>query len=158
MFKKPLKVSTRNILGGKDKKSLKKELSVLFNSKSVEHFLETNEKINCEKMQGSKIVVYSTDTYPAIVDSTGKGAYFPTCKYIYIFLKLSFTHLQIVYLAQAYPKLLEPVYINPGVSNFIFNGANLMWPGVKSPETLSEFKADDVRVIINDANKYNKFK
>jgi len=59
-----------------------------------------------------------------------------------------------VYLAQAYPKLLQPIYINPGVSNFIFNGANLMWPGVKNPEQMSEFKADDVRVIMDDLDKY----
>lgn len=59
-----------------------------------------------------------------------------------------------MYFLQAYPKTLEAVYINPGVSNFIFNGANLMWPGVKSPEKMSEFKADDVRVIISDSNKF----
>jgi len=82
MFKKPLKVSTHNILGGKDKKSLKKELSVLFQAKSLEHFFDSNEKIYCDKMQGSKVVIYSTDAFPAIIDSTGKGAYFPTCKTI----------------------------------------------------------------------------
>ena len=78
MFKKPLKVSTHNLLGGKDKKSLKKELCTSFHAKSIEHFFDANEKIYCDKMQGSKVVVYSTDTYPAFVDSTGKGAYFPT--------------------------------------------------------------------------------
>ena len=78
MFKKPLKVSNHNLLGGKDKKSLKKELCTSFHAKSIEHFFDVNEKIYCDKMQGSKVVVYSTDTYPAFVDSTGKGAYFPT--------------------------------------------------------------------------------
>lgn len=85
MFKKPLKISTHNILGGKDKKTLKKEMSVLFHAKSIEHFFDTNEKIYCDKIQGSKIVLYSTDNFPAFVDSTGKGAYFPTRK-IYIFI------------------------------------------------------------------------
>lgn len=49
--------------------------------------------------------------------------------------------------------MLEPVCINPGVSNFIFNGANLMWPGVRNPENMGDFKADDVRVILADSNK-----
>ena len=56
-------------------------------------------------------------------------------------------------MAHAYPKMLEPVFINPGVSKFIFNGANLMWPGVENPQNLSEFKADDVRVIISEGTK-----
>lgn len=83
MFKKPLKVSTHNLLGGKDKKTLKKDLCKLFHQKSIEHFFENNEKVYCDKMQGSKIVVYSTDNFPAFVDSTGKGAFFPTCNYFY---------------------------------------------------------------------------
>lgn len=80
MFKKPLKVSNQSLLGGKDKKTLKKDLSVHFHVKSIEHFFDSNEKIYCNKMQGSKIVLYSTETFPAIVDSTGKGTYFPTRK------------------------------------------------------------------------------
>ncbi len=60
----------------------------------------------------------------------------------------------IVYTLQEYPKLIENVIINPGVSNFIFKGANLMWPGVQNPEKLTPFKADDVRIIIDDAGKY----
>lgn len=78
MFKKPLKVSSHNVLAGKDKKSLKKELLAHFHPESVERFLEKNEKILCDKLQGSKMLIYSTETYPALIDSTGKGTYFPS--------------------------------------------------------------------------------
>ena len=80
MFKKALKVSSHNVLAGKDKKSLKKELSTVYDPDSIENFFETNDKLYCDKLQGSKILIYSTEKYPAIIDSTGKGAYFPTCK------------------------------------------------------------------------------
>lgn len=80
MFKKPLKVSSHNVLAGKDKKSLKKELLALFHPESVDKFLEKNEKILCDKIQGSKMLIFSTETYPALIDSTGKGTYFPSRK------------------------------------------------------------------------------
>ncbi len=66
-------------MGGKDRKKMKADLSKLFDPKSVEHFLETNEKIYCDKVQGSKLLIYSTDDYPCFVDATNKGDFFPSC-------------------------------------------------------------------------------
>jgi predicted RNA-binding protein (TIGR00451 family) len=37
------------------------------------------------------------------------------------------------------------VYLNPGVESYLFNGADLMWPGVQSVE--GAFKMYDVVVI-----------
>jgi predicted ribosome-associated RNA-binding protein Tma20 len=36
------------------------------------------------------------------------------------------------------------IFLNEKVEQFIFNGANLMWPGVKNAKDLPDFKADDV--------------
>ena len=52
MFKKSFKTSSQTQLGGKDRKKLKKDLCALFNKESVDHFIESNEKIVCEKIQG----------------------------------------------------------------------------------------------------------
>jgi len=55
-----------------------------------------------------------TDEYPAFVDGTGKGDFFPT-----------------LYLLNSYPGIMKSLILNEGVETYIFNGANLMWPGVK---------------------------
>lgn len=81
------------------------------------------------------MIVYSNEKYPIFIDATSKGDYFPS-----------------LYLVFAYPDLIEGIEINPGVESFIAKGANLMWPGVKSPENLGEFKKDDVRYIV-DSNE-----
>ena len=47
--------------------------------------------------------------------------------------------------------IVQSVVLNPGVEKFIFNGANLMWPGVKGiPESWNK---DDVVVIRNSELK-----
>lgn len=53
---------------------------------------------------------------------------------------------------QMYPKMLNNVILNPGVENFIFKGANLMWPGIAKVEK-EEFKKDDIAGIINEKGK-----
>lgn len=61
------------------------------------------------------MVLYNGEEYPLFVDGTGKNDYFPS-----------------VYTCEAYQTLLPFIHLNEGVENFIFNGANLMWPGVRS--------------------------
>lgn len=78
MFKKKFKISSNNILSGKDKKKIVKDLSKICTGECVEHFFEKNEKIFQNKLQGSKIVIYSIEEYPAFIDATSKGDYFPT--------------------------------------------------------------------------------
>lgn len=45
MFKKKFKISSNNILSGKDKKKMIKDLSKICNEVCIEHFFEKNEKI-----------------------------------------------------------------------------------------------------------------
>ena len=45
MFKKSLKVSNNNILSGKDQSKMKKKLSEIFDSESVEAIFKNNKKI-----------------------------------------------------------------------------------------------------------------
>jgi predicted RNA-binding protein (TIGR00451 family) len=54
-----------------------------------------------------------------------------------------------LYIAIAYQPLIKSLIINEGVEAYIFNGANLMWPGVRSYEGLGEFSKDETVGIRN---------
>jgi len=137
MFKKPIKVSSNNSLSGKDVKKIVADLSKFLDPVSVSALLEQNKPvITINKLSGSKMVLYSIDNIPILVDATGKGDYFPS-----------------LYAIHLYPTLAKPVEINPGVDSFILNGANLMWPGVKNPTEMDKFAKDDVRYIKTSDNK-----
>eukprot|EP01016_Furgasonia_blochmanni_P000252 TRINITY_DN1001_c0_g1_i1.p1 TRINITY_DN1001_c0_g1~~TRINITY_DN1001_c0_g1_i1.p1 ORF type:complete len:729 (-),score=327.94 TRINITY_DN1001_c0_g1_i1:179-2275(-) len=69
-------------------------------------------------------------TVPLLVDATGKNDFFPT-----------------LYTLNLYPKFAPVLILNPGVESYIFNGANLMWPGVSNKDDLGTFAADDVRCV-----------
>jgi hypothetical protein len=45
--------------------------------------MKAYQSIQVEKFYGTKTLLYKTEKYPALVDSTGKGDYFPT-RIIYI--------------------------------------------------------------------------
>ena len=77
------------------------------------------------------MVIYTADGVPLFVDGTGKGDFFPS-----------------LYMAAAYEPLTKSIILNPGVESYIFNGANLMWPGVASADLLGEFKKDDIVSIV----------
>lgn len=125
MFKKPVKVGAQNQLSGKDRKSIKNKLASQYDEASIECLLAKNEKIICNKISGSKMLIYMGDDYPLIVDATGKEDYFPS-----------------VYVTIAYQTLTKTITINEGVETYIFNGANLMWPGVNDFSNLGNFKKD----------------
>ena len=90
MFKKAIKTSTHNLMSGKDMKKLKKDLCKLFDSDSVTKFFENNDKLSCDKLSGSKILMYTNDDYPVLIDATGKGDYFPTSNYYKKYKKIYF--------------------------------------------------------------------
>lgn len=73
------------------------------------------------------MMIYNGNDYPIFIDGTGKHNYFPS-----------------LYIASAYQPLLKFLVINEGVETYIFNGANLMWPGVRDYSDLGEFKKDQV--------------
>lgn len=49
--------------------------------------------------------------------------------------------------------MLKYLILNEGVETFIFNGANLMWPGVRDLEGVGNFKKDDVVALKNSKNE-----
>ena len=82
------------------------------------------------------MLIYTTDEFPLFVDGTGKEDYFLS-----------------VYTCTAFETLAKTLYINEGVEEFIFNGANLMWPGVRDLSRLGNFKKDDIVAIKNSKNE-----
>jgi translation initiation factor 2D len=73
------------------------------------------------------MIIYNGNDYPLFVDGTGKNDYFPS-----------------LYVAIAYETLIKVVDINEGVESYIYNGANLMWPGVRDITSLGNFLKDQV--------------
>jgi F0F1-type ATP synthase delta subunit len=61
MFKKSLKVSSNNPLSGKDCSKMKKKLSEIYDSESVEAIFSINKKIISHKISGSTLIVYTND-------------------------------------------------------------------------------------------------
>lgn len=118
MFKKPIKVGAQNQLSGKDRKTIRNKLATLFDADAIDALLKS-DKIICNKVAGSKMLIYVGEDYPLIVDGTGKDDFFPS-----------------VYTCTAYETLAKSLSINEGVEGYIFNGANLMWPGVRDLATL----------------------
>jgi translation initiation factor 2D len=136
MFKKPFKTAGQNQLSGKDKKSIKNKMLAIFDTESVEKLFSTHDKIICNKVSGAKMLIYVTDEYPLIVDGTGKEDFFPS-----------------IYVCSAFEPLTKSLYVNEGVEGYIFNGANLMWPGVRDLSRLGNFKKDDIVTIRSSANE-----
>ena len=132
MFKKPVKIGAQNQLSGKDRKTIKAKLTTQYDAESIETLIKA-DKIICSKVTGSKMLIYIGDEYPLFVDGTGKEDFFPS-----------------VYTCTAYEPIAKTLTINEGVESYIFNGANLMWPGVRDLGGLGTFKKDQV-VSIKDS-------
>ena len=132
MFKKPVKIGAQNQLSGKDRKTIRNKLVTLFDPTTIETVFAKHDKITCNKVSGSKMLIYIGEDYPLLVDGTGKEDFFPS-----------------IYLCHAYQPLTKSITLNEGVESYIFNGANLMWPGVQDISTLGDFKKDQVVSIRN---------
>jgi hypothetical protein len=61
MFKKAVKVSAQNQLSGKDRKNVKNKLATLFDEPTLETLFNKNDKIVCNKISGSKMLIYMTE-------------------------------------------------------------------------------------------------
>lgn len=72
MFKKPVKIGAQNQLSGKDKKTVKNKFATIFNAEAADKLFSVNEKIICNKITGSKMLIYTSEDYPLFVDGTGK--------------------------------------------------------------------------------------
>jgi predicted ribosome-associated RNA-binding protein Tma20 len=98
MFKKAIKIGAQNQLSGKDKKTIKSKMSEIFDGEAVECLFSKNEKIISAKVTGSKMLIYTGEEYPIIVDGTGKNDYFPT-----------------VYACEAFEPIIKYIVLNEGV-------------------------------------------
>lgn len=112
MFKKEVKTSAFNRISNKDRNAIKVELMKAMDGASVEKFFADNKNLSCKKVVDSRVLIYLTDQYPALVED-GKGKHFPT-----------------LYTLSQYPGMLPCLIMKQSVEAFIFKGANLMWPGV----------------------------
>ena len=95
MFKKPIKVGAQNQLSGKDRKAIKNKLAAQFDPECTEKIFTKNDKIICNKITGSKMLIYISEDEPLFVDGTGKEDYFPS-----------------IYLCAAYEGLVKTAVIN----------------------------------------------
>ena len=128
MFKKRLKINAQHTISTKDRKKLKQELHQQFDRDTVDKFFEYSEKLDQQKVEKSKIVIYSDESDPLLVDSTSNRDYFPT-----------------VYCMNLFPTFVKIVLeLNSGVEKFLQKGAQLMWPGVVNFADLPDFKIDEV--------------
>ena len=137
MFKKTIKVGGQSQLSGKDRKTLKSTLIKQFDEEDVDDLFTNNDKILCEKLSGSKMLIYTDGDSPIFVDSTGKNDFFPS-----------------LYTLMGYPTIIPSVEIFEGVEDNIYKGANLMWPGVSDYSDLEEFEKDQVVGVRNSKGSF----
>jgi len=142
MFKKKVKVSQSHAISNKDRKGLKEQMVVKqqFDAKGVDKLLDG--EIQCCKLQGLKAVLYQKDKAPLFFAMNSK----PGTEVLPTGIKLC---LSLVYALLECPNLVpNKVFINLGVDDFVFKGADLMFPGIKSIEP-PEFKQNQVAVIFS---------
>ena len=138
MFKKTFKISNSHSVANKDKKKIREQLiKQQFDAPSVDAFLndkkfEGGSELLLDKLQGSKVQLLSRNKTPLMfsVDSKHGTVYLPT--------------IYLLFLLEELPPLR--IYLKEGVEQYIFNGADLMWPGIKSLSK-DDFKTFDVVVI-----------
>ena len=136
MFKKQVKIGNSYKQSSKDRKTLKKDLRKLFDSMAVEKLFQNIDSFSVNKVEKSKMIIYSDEDSPMFVDSTSKKDYFPS-----------------IYALAAFPTLLKhKLYMKKGVEEFIKKGAHLMWPGVDKIDKIDDFTVDDVVAIYTSEN------
>ena len=55
----------------------------------------------------------------------------------------------LVYTCTALPDLIPSIYLNKGVEEYLYKGAQLMWPGVRNIAEMGPFQNDDLRRIVS---------
>lgn len=97
MFKKEVKTSTFNKISNKDRNLLKAELLKSMDRDSVERFFADNKNLSSKKVVDSRMHIYLTDSYPALVQD-GKDKFFPS-----------------LYTLSLYPSMLPCLILKPTV-------------------------------------------
>lgn len=78
MFKKDFSYATQNPLSQKDRKKLWKDLEKIFDSQSIADLYINFEQFHVNKVEKSKVVIYTSETDPLFIDATSKGDFFPS--------------------------------------------------------------------------------
>ena len=114
MFKKELVPKQENTVGGKDAKKLRSDMERRFGAAEVEALLPSKSTITLQKFGGGlRLVLYSLDKRPWLLDTTGNGDFVPTIEALW-----------------SAPALVPRIEIHAPVSRFVVNGADLMIPGM----------------------------
>eukprot|EP01023_Acetabularia_acetabulum_P045671 TRINITY_DN4640_c0_g1_i3.p1 TRINITY_DN4640_c0_g1~~TRINITY_DN4640_c0_g1_i3.p1 ORF type:complete len:602 (+),score=116.35 TRINITY_DN4640_c0_g1_i3:61-1866(+) len=141
MFKKPFQLSQSHKLSGADRKKLRKQLQ-----QALKRLSQDDEAIdliipakNGEVTVGKfgRMQVYLLDGQPILVDTSGKGDFFPT-----------------VFALWKVPDLVPVIHVkHPAVSQYVVGGADLMVPGVlvDTLPLVEEGAVVSVGVVGNDA-------
>ena len=157
MFKKPIKVSNEHAIKNKDVKKMREKLvtkqgfSEPLADKILkdENYPDDSMELKVAKLQGSKVAYYARGQNPLFFCSDGDKLTTNTPLEPTIYLLFQQTLLQ---------QSLTPgdkteydcgavrFYLKQNVEKFLFNGADLMWPGVLSVSS-TEFKQNVVAVV-----------
>lgn len=78
MFKKPIKIGTSNEMSSKDRKSFKNDLRKNFDLEAIGQLFQYVDVFTVNKVENSKMIIYSDEEIPMFVDSTSKKDFFPT--------------------------------------------------------------------------------
>lgn len=132
MFKKSCQLSNQSLVSSKDKKTMIKSHNWCSGLNSFGQLMGS-------KLTGSKGRVYfvqsENEWIPALVDSSGKLDIFPTIFYLWMS-----------------NDILPVVETNLGVSSYIMNGADLMWPGVRNVEIVKGIQVGNWVAIATRGN------
>jgi predicted ribosome-associated RNA-binding protein Tma20 len=123
MFKKKFKISTHHSLSSKDKKKLKEAMTKFqYEPSSLEQFFDDSnyddEQLVIEKIQGQRSIIYSRAKIPLIYASDSKPG------------SILLPSLYVLFKQPELP--IVKILMKEGVERFIFNGADLMFPGIKA--------------------------
>lgn len=142
MFRKPFKVAGQSLLGGKDRKIIRRRIATAFPSTLTEaqlDFLLPKDGTVHVRTDITRVSLYGRDGEPMfIVDDNGTGRIIPTvCALVHV------------------PSILPLVVVHSPVSHYLLNGADLMLPGVAAAESGAEaWKKGELRAVMVRGNPY----
>ncbi|CAD8055064.1 unnamed protein product [Paramecium sonneborni] len=137
MFGKTIKIQGSVLLKGKERENFETALRKQFNALTVKKIFEDSEQCMQEKLNGSKMIIYHTDEYPAFVDGTGKEDYVPS-----------------LFVVAEYPKLVGTLQLKDGVDEAgVLKAGKVLWNQICNQDKLGEFKKDSIKKLVNHQKK-----
>eukprot|EP00762_Andalucia_godoyi_P004255 ANDGO_05569.mRNA.1 Translation machinery-associated protein 20 len=149
MFKKGFRVSTQTVLGGKDRKLVRKRLLDAFprlDQSSFDRMFSTSASGSADSAAESVVVQYRCSDLRLTVFGTHAVPLFFSLEAAVPGQKDAV--LPTIYALMSFPNLMDcNVYVPSQVSQFVLNGADLMLPGVDTSLTAATFSKDEVAAI-----------